>query len=142
LLLCGRQPHWLAGVQAPSILKQKRPPCAATPQRSRHVLAMIARGMLWALLPCGLLYSALALAILAGEPVGAGLVMAAFGLGTSVGLLFLQGALRALLDAMRRSADPGAADAAGLRVGGLLLTAMAGIALAAALAGRSNPFCS
>ena len=44
-------------------------------------------GMLWALLPCGLLYSALLVAALAGDVLGGAGVMALFALGTSVTML-------------------------------------------------------
>lgn len=39
-------------------------------------------GMLWGWLPCGLVYSALALAATVGDPVGGAALMAGFGLGT------------------------------------------------------------
>ena len=39
-------------------------------------------GFLWGLLPCGLIYSALGLALVSGNPLTAALVMLAFGLGT------------------------------------------------------------
>jgi sulfite exporter TauE/SafE len=39
-------------------------------------------GMVWGLLPCGLVYSALAYSITAADPLQAALLMAAFGLGT------------------------------------------------------------
>jgi sulfite exporter TauE/SafE len=39
-------------------------------------------GMLWGWLPCGLVYSILLMALLAGDPAGSALLMAAFGLGT------------------------------------------------------------
>lgn len=140
MLLWGRQPQWLARFAPPSLWRRTSTACEAGRRDRASGPALAARGMLWALLPCGLLYSALSLAILAGEPVGAGLVMAAFGLGTAGGLLVFQGALRGLVAGLR--GRPGAADAASLRVSGLLLTAMAGFALAAALAGHGNPFCS
>lgn len=41
-----------------------------------------AAGSLWAFMPCGLLYGALALAAGAGSPVGGATTMASFGLGT------------------------------------------------------------
>lgn len=43
--------------------------------------ALIA-GMLWGFLPCGLVYSALALALSSANPITAGSVMLAFGMGT------------------------------------------------------------
>lgn len=45
-------------------------------------------GMLWALMPCGLLYSALIIASFNGNPLGGALSMAAFALGSSVALFF------------------------------------------------------
>jgi len=39
-------------------------------------------GLIWGWLPCGLVYSALLLAATTAEPVGGGLVMISFGLGT------------------------------------------------------------
>lgn len=143
MLLSGRQPRWLAGL-APRWLRQGLNQAAgpAVAHRPAAAPALAARGMLWALLPCGLLYSALSLAILAGEPAAAALVMAAFGLGTAAGLLLFQGGLRRLLALVVTHRDPGAADAASLRISGLLLTTMAAIALVAAIAGRGNPFCS
>jgi sulfite exporter TauE/SafE len=46
-----------------------------------------AGGMLWGLIPCGLVYGALGAAALAGTPAGGALAMAAFGLGTLPWLL-------------------------------------------------------
>lgn len=43
-------------------------------------------GLLWALMPCGLLYSAVLLASFNGEPLSGALSMAAFALGSSVSL--------------------------------------------------------
>jgi sulfite exporter TauE/SafE len=45
-------------------------------------------GMLWALMPCGLLYSALIIASFNGNPLGGALSMAAFALGSSASLFF------------------------------------------------------
>ena len=46
-------------------------------------------GFLWGLLPCGLIYSALALAVVSGNPLHAALVMLAFGAGTLPAMLLL-----------------------------------------------------
>ena len=53
--------------------------------RSLH--ATFAAGMLWGLLPCGLVYGALAVAALAGSPARGAATMLAFGLGTAPTLL-------------------------------------------------------
>jgi uncharacterized protein len=47
----------------------------------------LAAGALWGWLPCGLVYSLLASAMLAGSPAGGAAVMLAFGLGTLPNLL-------------------------------------------------------
>jgi len=135
MLLSGREPRWLAAA-APRWIR--RPPAAGGPAAG---LSLAARGLMWALLPCGLLYAALSLAILAGEPVGAALVMTAFGIGTASGLLLFQGAMRRILAPLLAGRAPGAAGATGLRVSGFLLATMAGVALSAAVMGRANPFC-
>jgi len=64
------------------------------------VARMFAAGALWGWLPCGMVYSVLATALLSGSGVSGALVMLAFGLGTlpMLVLLGLAGArLRALL---------------------------------------------
>ncbi|HBA33447.1 MAG TPA: hypothetical protein DCZ12_04855 [Gammaproteobacteria bacterium] len=69
------------------------------PVRSpRHALGL---GLVWGWLPCGLVYSVLALAIALGDPVKGALVMVVFGLGTLPMLLFLGGfasSIRALIN--------------------------------------------
>lgn len=47
-----------------------------------HPGQAIAAGMLWGFLPCGLVYSAMALAVTRAAPAESALVMLAFGLGT------------------------------------------------------------
>jgi uncharacterized protein len=58
----------------------------------RSPMQAFAAGLLWAFMPCGLLYGALALAMSASSPLLGAATMAAFGLGTlpvmlAVGLL-------------------------------------------------------
>lgn len=57
-------------------------------------------GSLWGLMPCGLVYGALALALLTGSALGGMVVMAAFGLGTLPNLL----AIALVLKKMTQSA--------------------------------------
>jgi len=45
-------------------------------------------GMLWALMPCGLLYSAVIIASFYGNPLGGALSMAAFAAGSAISLFF------------------------------------------------------
>jgi uncharacterized protein len=67
-------------------------------------------GMLWGLLPCGLVYSVLAVALLSGSAASGALIMLAFGLGTLPALL-AAGALLPGLQGMFRA--PFARRAAG-----------------------------
>ena len=72
--------------------------------------ARFATGMLWGLVPCGLVYGVIPVALFAGGPVQGALVMAAFGAGTLPNLLaagVLLGRLRRWLD--RRAVRYGAA---------------------------------
>ncbi|MGE0803286.1 MAG: sulfite exporter TauE/SafE family protein [Lautropia sp.] len=127
MLLSGREPTWLARLPA-------RAGRAAPPRAGSRAIAAWRRGAAWALLPCGTLYSALALALLAGTPLGAAAVMLAFGLGTSAGLA----AAHAGWDTIARRF--GAAGA--YRIQGLLLAVAAAVGLGAALVGATHPFCS
>jgi hypothetical protein len=61
--------------------------------RLRQAFAL---GALWGLMPCGLLYGALALAASADQPVEGGMVMAAFGVGTLPALLTLSALAQAV----------------------------------------------
>jgi uncharacterized protein len=57
------------------------------PPRSRK--QAVAAGLLWGWIPCGMVYAALPLALVAGGPLAGALVMLAFGLGTLPNLLAL-----------------------------------------------------
>ncbi len=121
LIILGREPRWAA------IGWRWRPPAVASPGGA------FGRGMLWALMPCGALYGAAGLAVLAARPLGAAAVMATFGLMTTVGLAVGH----QLLD--RAGAR---AATAGYRLQGLLLAVPAVIGLVAAIAGFAHPFCN
>ncbi len=77
LILRARQPLWLE--TGGRKLWQRARARGATSAQLPWVL-----GVLWALLPCGLLYSAVMVAALAGSVAGGALLMALFALGTSV----------------------------------------------------------
>lgn len=62
-------------------------------------------GLLWGLLPCGLIYNALALALSSAHPLSAALIMLAFGAGTLPAMLALglfSGLLKPLLHHSRK----------------------------------------
>ena len=62
-------------------------------------------GFLWGLLPCGLIYSALALAVVSGNPLQAGLAMLAFGAGTLPAMLLLGVFSGTLVQALTRDSS-------------------------------------
>ncbi|MBA6412567.1 sulfite exporter TauE/SafE family protein [Parahaliea sp. F7430] len=53
----------------------------------RNMRQALALGLCWGMMPCGLIYSALALAATRQEPLGSGLMMLAFGIGTLPAML-------------------------------------------------------
>lgn len=134
LLVLGRQPAWLDG-----LAQQVWAVTGAHLGRGRAHRPLIA-GLAWALVPCGLLYSALATAALASDPVRGAAAMLAFGAGTAVNLLLAQGLLRRLASGSGTRAAR--IEATGVRIGGALLAAMAIAALVALALGQPHPFCA
>lgn len=100
--------------------------------------APLVLGSLWALLPCGLLYSALMVAALAGSVTGGALVMGLFALGSSV-TMFLGPLL--WLRLRGASGRPGSGQW-GVRLAGVALAASSGWALWMALAHNTAPWCA
>ena len=95
--------------------------------------APVAIGSLWALMPCGLLYSALLVAALSGSAVDGALTMSLFALGSSVSLLagpWLLLRLKSL----------GSGDW-GVRLAGVALVATSGWALWMGLVHDTAPWC-
>lgn len=99
--------------------------------------APLVMGGLWALLPCGLLYSAVMVAALAGSVWGGALVMALFALGTSV-TMFLGPLL--WLRLRGSPANPGSGQW-GVRLAGVALAVSSGWGLWMALAHNTAPWC-
>ncbi len=92
-------------------------------------MRLLAQGLLWALMPCGILYTVVLLAALTASPLAGFMLLAAFGLGT-VPLMGVSGGLFGM--ATRPQGRP--QDARGLRhAAGAVLIALglAGAALAA-----------
>jgi sulfite exporter TauE/SafE len=97
-------------------------------------------GALWALLPCGLLYSALLVAALAGSVASGALVMACFALGS--GLTMTIGPwLWLRLYSGGGSSATGATGAMGIRLAGAALAATSGWALWMGLMHNAAPWC-
>ncbi len=125
LMLKGRQPAWWERIG------QRRPqPVAAAPggwQRIRLPARSAAIGLAWVAWPCGLLQSALLLAVLASGPVGGALVMGSFALASAPGLVLAPMVWRRLAPA-----GAGSAVAQGtlpVRLAGVMLVAASGWAL-------------
>lgn len=97
--------------------------------------APLVLGMVWALLPCGLLYSALLVAGLAGDVVSGAGVMALFALGTSVTML-----VGPWLWLRLRAGSLGDGRW-GVRLAGAALAASAGWALWMGLVHNQAPWC-
>jgi sulfite exporter TauE/SafE len=79
LAASGRQPQWAHGVG--------RWASARLQPMTRSPFGVLAAGALWVAMPCGLLYSALMLAVLGNGVVDGAVVMALFASGSAVSLL-------------------------------------------------------
>lgn len=101
--------------------------------------APVLLGTLWALLPCGLLYSALLVAAMAGGSVDGAVVMALFAVGTSV---TMTAAPWLWLKLRGNGLEAGGSGAWGVRLAGLALAASSGWALWMGLAHNAAPWCA
>jgi sulfite exporter TauE/SafE len=131
LLLQARQPVWLEDT-ARRVWARAR---AFAANRTRGAPIII--GMLWALLPCGLLYSALLVASLAGSAAGGAMVMALFAVGTSVAMVAVPWLWLRLGGARLRAGG----GQWGVRLAGAALAGSSGWALWMALAHNAAPWC-
>jgi len=80
LLWQARQPAWVDGL-AQRVWRKAKPVMSSLGRKAPVVL-----GVGWALMPCGLLYSALLVASLSANAFSGAVIMAAFAVGTSVSL--------------------------------------------------------
>ncbi|MDD0838806.1 sulfite exporter TauE/SafE family protein [Curvibacter sp. HBC61] len=128
LLVNAQQPLWVQGA-ARSVWQHVQ-------GLTRRQSGVFATGMLWTLMPCGLLYSALLVAGLSGSVLDGAGVMASFALGSSVSLLlgpWLWRGLQRHVNAWRQDW--------GSRAAGLLLCGLAGWALWMDMAHRIADWC-
>lgn len=128
LLVNAQQPLWVQGA-ARSVWQRVQP-------LTRRQSGVFATGLLWTLMPCGLLYSALLVAGLSGSVLDGAGVMASFALGSSVSLLlgpWLWRWLQRHVNAWRQDW--------GSRAAGLLLCGLAGWALWMDMAHRVADWC-
>lgn len=100
----------LASLAAVHVVQRARAMTARWPiplrgkPRTTPMLRRYGMGLAWGLVPCGMVYGALALALLAGNAVSGALVMGAFGLGTLPNLLVISGLSGYLRQLSRRPA--------------------------------------
>jgi uncharacterized protein len=128
LAVAGRQPLWAQRIGRG--LEARLRPLAGG-----GCAGVLATGMLWVALPCGLLYSALMLASLGNGPLqGAGL-MALFALGSSLSLLLGPWAWQ------RLRWSGGAHQAWGARLAGVLLAGVAAQAVGSDLIRQIDAWC-
>ncbi len=132
LLWQARQPVWLE-VAGRKIWNQARSLSSGIGGGAPLVL-----GTLWALLPCGLLYSALLVAAMAGSAATGAMVMALFALGTSVTML----AGPWLWLRLRGQGAGQGSGAWGVRLAGAALAASSGWALWMGLVHNAAPWCA
>ena len=130
LLWRAEQPLWLSTTAQAiwTFVSSRRQPSA------RHSWAALWLGMVWALLPCGLLYSALVVAALAGNPLQGAVVMATFAVCSGLVLLVAPWALLRWGRSIR-------IPALGMRLAGLALSVSAGMALYLGLFHNQAPWC-
>jgi len=86
LLLTGRMPQWVNGAsqRLARAVPVRGPGAVPVPTRGSRWAALMGLG--WVAMPCAVLYGALAVAALAADPLEGAAVMAAFSLGSAVGL--------------------------------------------------------
>ena len=131
LLLRAQQPLWLeqAGLRIWASAKAFGAGVGGAP---------LLLGMLWALLPCGLLYSAVLVAAMAGGPLDGALIMALFALGTGVTMTAVPWLW---LKLRGNSVAVGGNGSWGVRLAGLALACSSGWALWMGLVHDTAPWC-
>ncbi len=129
LFIYARQPIWAD--------KLGRQIWARVRQLSQLPGGVVATGMLWALMPCGLLYSALLVASLNANAINGALSMATFAIGTSVSLM-----LGPWLWLKLKSGSKWISESVSMRLAGLLLSGAAAWAIWMDLAHQVKGWCN
>ena len=134
LLWRGEQPIWLEGFGR-SIWRRVQ---ALTSHLKLRNGGAVLLGVLWALMPCGLLYGALLVAALSNSPLEGAGVMALFALGSAVVLTIGPWVWLRLRGAQTVNGQSGAW---GVRVAGFALAVSSGWALWMGLVEYQAPWC-
>lgn len=127
LVWLARQPAWVDGLSQ-GLWRRFKPALQRLGPRAPWAL-----GTAWALMPCGLLYSALMVAALSASAVQGALIMAAFGVGTAITLTIAPWLLLRLRG--------GASGGWGIRLAGVALMATSGWALWMGITRPSGLWC-
>lgn len=127
LIWRARQPAWIDNL-GQGVWRRARPVLSRLGPRASIVL-----GVAWALMPCGLLYSALLVASLTANALEGAAVMALFSFGTSISLTIAPWLLLRL--------RAGASGAWAIRLAGLALAVTSGWALWMGLTNPTGLFC-
>lgn len=127
LIWRARQPAWIDNL-GQGVWRRARPVLSRLGPRASIVL-----GVAWALMPCGLLYSALLVASLTANALEGAAVMALFSFGTSISLTIAPWLLLRL--------RAGASGAWAIRLAGLALAITSGWALWMGLTNPTGLFC-
>jgi len=128
LLVLARQPQWVAEGGRRVWARVRRQPASNR--------AVFTTGMLWAFMPCGLLYSALVVASFSGGALEGAVAMGLFALGSGLPLAVAPGLLQRL-----RGWGDGLRKGLGTRVCGLVLAVTAVWALSHNLLERFVQWC-
>ncbi len=128
LLTTARQPAWVE--TAGRALWARVQPLARAPG------GLLATGALWALVPCGLLYSALLVAALSGGPFQGALAMALFAAGSGIGMVLGPWLMLRIHDRFNHWRQDW-----GTRLAGFVLAVVAGWAVWMNMMGGVGEFC-
>lgn len=128
LLLSARQPAWVDNM-GKNLWRAIR-------QFSQIKGGALVTGMLWAFMPCGLLYSAVLVAALSGNAGQGALSMAAFALGSSLSLI-----IGPWLWQQIKSGKLWLTESRGMRIAGFLLVCTASFAIWMDIVHHTQPFC-
>ncbi|UCG96944.1 MAG: sulfite exporter TauE/SafE family protein [Burkholderiales bacterium] len=101
----------------------------------RTAAQALAAGLAWGWIPCGMVYAALPLALVAGGPLQGGLVMLAFGLGTLPNMLAVDVAVHGIGRASRSAPARAIAWVRPLAGAMIVVFGISGLAHAARVAG-------
>jgi uncharacterized protein len=141
LLWQARQPIWLEN-SARKVWRGVRTVTGRVNAGTGNTTAMLTIGVLWSLLPCGLLYSALLVAAMSASLVDGVVVMALFALGSGVSLMAAPWLwLRLYKHGTGPSASQDRRAKWAIRIAGVALFATSGWALWMGLVHNTAPWC-